>query len=115
MALDEFLIRYKLKVSIEVHMQIAKRIFLFALVNILVITSASIVYGLLVSAGIIPPFGAGIAGLAAFSLVWGMAGSLISLMMSRQMAKWMMKVIGKRASQRPAPIGKLGSIKTVPV
>lgn len=73
-------------------MTMFKRIFLFALVNILVITSVSIIYGILVGAGVIPPFSQGIVGLAVFSLVWGMAGALISLAMSRQMAKWMMRV-----------------------
>lgn len=73
-------------------MAMAKRVFLFILTNILVLLTVQIVYGLAVGAGLIPPFGAGMAGLAAFSLVWGMGGALISLLMSRQMAKWMMKV-----------------------
>ena len=73
-------------------MAMLKRVFLFALVNILVLVTVQVVYGIAVAAGIIPPFGSGVAGLAAFSLIWGMAGALISLAMSRQMAKWMMKV-----------------------
>lgn len=73
-------------------MQMFKRIFLFALVNILVLATVQIVYAVAVSAGLIPPMNSGMAGLAAFSLLWGMGGAFISLLLSRQMAKWMMKV-----------------------
>lgn len=69
-----------------------KRVFLFAVVNILVIATIQIVYGILVAAGIIPPLSTGIGAIAIYSLIWGVAGSFISLMMSRQMAKWMMGV-----------------------
>lgn len=71
-------------------MQIAKRIFLFALVNILVVTTISIVLGVL-GVGRMFPAG-GLAGLAVMCLVWGFAGAFVSLALSRMMAKWMMGV-----------------------
>jgi heat shock protein HtpX len=72
-------------------MQFVKRIFLFALVNILVMTTFTIVLGILGALGfrIMP---GGIAALAVWSLIWGMGGAFISLLLSRQMAKWMMGV-----------------------
>ena len=68
--------------------QIAKRIFLFALVNILVMTTITVILGML-RAGRFFPSG-GLAGLAVFCLVWGFAGAFISLALSRVMAKWFM-------------------------
>jgi len=70
--------------------QLAKRFFLFGLVNILVMFTISLVLGLL-RAGRFFPSG-GLAGLAVFCLVWGFAGALISLALSRVMAKWFMGV-----------------------
>jgi heat shock protein HtpX len=70
--------------------QIGKRIFLFVLVNILVMLTITIVLGLLRVGNYFP---AGhLAGLAVFCLVWGFAGALVSLALSRVMAKWMMGV-----------------------
>src|SRR5713101_3193723 len=68
--------------------QMTKRIFLFALVNILVMVTITVVLGLL-RVGRYFPAG-GLAGLAVFCLVWGFAGAFISLALSRVMAKWMM-------------------------
>jgi heat shock protein HtpX len=70
--------------------QMAKRIFLFALVNILVVTTLTAVLGLLGVGRYIPQGGLG--GLAVFCLVWGFGGAFISLLISRLMAKWMMGV-----------------------
>jgi heat shock protein HtpX len=70
--------------------QIGKRIFLFLVVNILVMLTVTIVLGLL-NVGHYFPQG-GLAGLAVFCLVWGFAGALVSLAISRLMAKWMMGV-----------------------
>jgi heat shock protein HtpX len=70
--------------------QWTKRIFLFAVVNILVMLTITFVLGLL-RAGHYFPRG-GLAGLAVFCLVWGFAGALISLALSRLMAKWFMGV-----------------------
>jgi heat shock protein HtpX len=70
--------------------QMAKRVFLFMLVNLLVVTTISIILGLL-GAGRFMPQG-GLGGLAVLCLVWGFAGALISLALSRLMAKWLMGV-----------------------
>ena len=74
----------------------AKRIFLFALVNILVVTTLSVVLGLLGVGRYIPHsyYGSigGLQGLAIWCLVWGFGGAFISLMISRLMAKWFMGV-----------------------
>jgi len=67
-----------------------KRIVLFLITNILVMLTITIlveVLGLGRGLG-----GGGLAGLMIFCLVWGMAGSLISLALSRVMAKRMMGV-----------------------
>src|SRR5262249_56074262 len=78
--------------STEVLMAWAKRIVLFLITNILVMLTISILVQLL---GLNRGFGA--AGinygeLLVFCFVWGMAGSLISLALSRVMAKQMMGV-----------------------
>jgi len=71
-------------------MQLTKRIFLFALVNILVMVTITVVLGVL-RVGRYFPAG-GLAGLAVFCLVWGFAGAFVSLALSRLMAKWFMGV-----------------------
>ena len=71
-------------------MQMAKRIFLLVLVNILVMTTITVVLGFL-HVGQYFPQGR-LTGLAVFCLVWGFAGAFISLALSRLMAKWMMGV-----------------------
>jgi heat shock protein HtpX len=70
--------------------QFSKRILLFVLVNILVMTTVTLVLGLLGAGHYIPQGGLG--GLAVFCLVWGFAGAFISLLLSRLMAKWLMGV-----------------------
>jgi heat shock protein HtpX len=70
--------------------QMAKRIFLLVVVNILVMTTITVVLGLLRVGNYFPQ--GGLAGLAVFCLVWGFAGAFISLALSRLMAKWMMGV-----------------------
>jgi heat shock protein HtpX len=70
--------------------QMTKRIFLFALVNILVMLTITLVLGLLRVGNYFPR--GGLAGLAVFSLIWGFAGAFISLALSRLMAKWFMGV-----------------------
>ena len=71
-------------------MQMTKRIFLLLVVNILVMTTITLVLGLL-GVGRYFPQG-GLAELAVFCLVWGFGGAFISLALSRVMAKWMMGV-----------------------
>ena len=73
-------------------MKFAKRIFLFLLVNILVVTTISIAMNLLGVQPYLNARGIDYQSLAVFCLIWGMAGSLISLALSRVMAKFMMGV-----------------------
>ena len=70
--------------------QISKRVFLLMLVNILVVTTITIILGLLRVGNYFPQ--GGLAGLAVFCTVWGFGGAFISLAISRLMAKWMMGV-----------------------
>lgn len=76
----------------EVFMKIAKRIFLFVLVNVLIIATISTVLSV---AGIQPYLnakGINYQSLLAFCLIWGFGGAFISLALSKVMAKWMMGV-----------------------
>ncbi len=73
-------------------MAIFKRIFLFLALNFLVILMISIVLNLLNVKPFLTSYGIDIKSLLIFCLVWGMAGALISLSLSRVMAKWMMGV-----------------------
>src|SRR5436190_11881685 len=70
--------------------QIAKRVFLFVMVNVLVVATISIVLSIFhVPARI----GHGnFFGLLIFCFIWCMVGAFISLLLSRVMAKWMMGV-----------------------
>ena len=75
------------------------RITLFILTNLLVVATVSIILSLL---GIGHYQGGGNIGtLAVFCLVWGMTGSIISLLLSKVMAKWTMgiKVIDRTTPQ----------------
>src|SRR6185312_7378999 len=69
-----------------------KRIFLFMIINLLVMTTISILLHLFGVGPYLNRYGLDYGNLAAFCLIWGMGGSLISLMLSRIMAKWMMGV-----------------------
>lgn len=73
-------------------MAIAKRIVLFLLVNFLVIITLSIVLNVLNIKPFLQAHGLDLQSLLIFCLVWGMGGALISLMLSKQMAKWIMGV-----------------------
>jgi heat shock protein HtpX len=70
--------------------QMAKRLVLFLVVNLLVVTTISIVLGLLGVGRYLPQ--GNLSGLAVFCLIYGFAGAFISLALSRVMAKWMMGV-----------------------
>jgi Zn-dependent protease with chaperone function len=70
--------------------QIAKRVFLLVVVNILVMLTITVVLSLLRVNRYFPQGGLG--GLAVICLIWGFAGAFISLALSRLMAKWMMGV-----------------------
>jgi heat shock protein HtpX len=69
-----------------------KRIILFLIVNILVVATISILLSVLGIGSYITSAGIHYAPLLGFCFIWGMVGSLISLMLSKKMAKWMMGV-----------------------
>lgn len=73
-------------------MAIAKRIFLFLVVNILVVTTLSIILSFFNIKPYLSAYGLNYQALMIFCLVWGMGGALISLALSKTMAKWMMGV-----------------------
>ena len=68
----------------------AKRMILFFLVNMAVVATAMIILNLLGVRGYLTPHGMDYSALMIFCFVYGMAGSFISLLLSKQMAKWMM-------------------------
>ncbi len=73
-------------------MAFAKRIFLFLALNFLVILMITIVLNLFNIQPYLNAYGVNYSQLALFCLIWGMGGALISLALSRVMAKWMMGV-----------------------
>lgn len=70
--------------------QIGKRVLLFLLVNILVVLTIGLVAELLGVSKLLPH--GRLTPLIIFSFLWGFSGALISLALSRLMAKWMMGV-----------------------
>lgn len=91
-----------------------KRIGLFILTNIAVIAMVSIVLNLLGVNGYISQYGIEYKSLMIFCLVWGMAGSFISLMLSKFMAKMMMgvKIIDKNDHQFGAIVSTVHRLAT---
>lgn len=73
-------------------MRFAKRIFLFLAVNALVVLTISIVLNLFNVRPFLTAHGLDYRSLMIFCLVWGMGGALISLSLSRVMAKRLMGV-----------------------
>ncbi len=73
-------------------MSVAKRIFLFIALNFLVMITISVVLRLLNVGPYLNSMGLNYISLAIWCLVWGMGGALISLALSRKMAKWAMGV-----------------------
>ena len=69
-----------------------KRVFLFALVNVLVIVTISVTLNLLGVQPYLTARGIDYNALLVFCLIWGMGGAFISLALSRVMAKWAMGV-----------------------
>ncbi len=67
---------------------IVKRIFLFLLLNFLVVMTMNIILTLCGVQPYLRSYGLDYTSLAIFCLLWGMVGSFISLLMSKQMAKW---------------------------
>jgi heat shock protein HtpX len=73
-------------------MRIAKRIFLFLVINFLVLITLSLVLNILNVAPYLSAYGLDYKSLMIFCLIWGMGGAFISLSLSRVMAKWLMGV-----------------------
>lgn len=73
-------------------MALAKRIVLFLLTNFLVLAVISFVIYFFNLQPLLTQQGYNLPTLAVFCLVWGMGGALISLAMSRMIAKWSMGV-----------------------
>jgi len=69
-----------------------KRIFLFLIVNVLIITTISIILNLLNVQPFLNAHGLDYQSLMIFCLIWGFGGAFISLAISRMMAKWMLGV-----------------------
>jgi heat shock protein HtpX len=69
-----------------------KRIFLFLALNMIVVLTISLVLNVLGVRPYLTQRGIDYNSLMIFCLVWGMGGALISLSLSRIMAKWMMGV-----------------------
>lgn len=73
-------------------MATAKRVFLFVVVNILIVVTISLVLSVLGVRPYLSARGIDLQALAVFCLLWGMGGAFVSLALSRVMAKWMMGV-----------------------
>src|ERR1700722_5969134 len=73
-------------------MGFVKRIGLFLIVNILVVSVISFLLYVFNIQPFLAKNGLNIPSLAAFCLIWGMGGAFISLGLSKVMAKWMMGV-----------------------
>lgn len=69
-----------------------KRIFLFVITNILIMTAVTIIFSIFGVGRYIDETGINYQSLMVICLVWGMVGSFISLALSRFMAKMLMKV-----------------------
>ncbi len=73
-------------------MKIAKRIFLFVSVNVLIIATMSVIFSALGIQPYLNSKGISYQTLIIFCVLWGFGGALISLTLSRVMAKWIMGV-----------------------
>lgn len=70
-------------------MALAKRVVLFLIVNFLVVTFISFIVYFFNLQPFLMKNGLNLPTLAVFCLIWGMGGALISLFLSKTMAKWM--------------------------
>lgn len=73
-------------------MKIAKRVFLFMSVNILIIATLSVLMSVLGVQPYLDAKGINYQSLMVFCVLWGFGGAFISLALSKVMAKWMMGV-----------------------
>ncbi len=69
-----------------------RRIFLFFVINALVIFTISILLRIFNVQPFLQAHGMSYTDLLAFCLIWGFGGAFLSLALSRKMAKWMMGV-----------------------
>ncbi len=69
-----------------------KRIFLFMIVNLLIVLTISILLQIFNVQPYLRAYGLDYGQLAIFCFIWGMGGAFISLALSRVMAKWLMGV-----------------------
>jgi heat shock protein HtpX len=112
----------------------AKRILLFLATNIAIVVTLNIVLALLGVAGYIQP-GGGIdyAALMVFCLVWGMGGAVVSLLISRFIAKkamgvrlvdgrtgnadldWLYRTVARLAQQAQLPMPEVGFYESAEV
>lgn len=81
-----------------------KRIFLFVAVNFLVVITISIILNLLGVRPYLNAYGLDYESLAIFCLIWGMGGALISLSLSKVIAKWTMgvKIVNRQTNDPKA-------------
>jgi heat shock protein HtpX len=70
----------------------AKRVFLFVATNIAILVTASIIMAVLSATGLVDTRDGSQGALMVFCLVWGMGASLVSLALSRKIAKWSLGV-----------------------
>ena len=81
-----------------------KRICLFLGLNILIVASVSIICDLLQLRPYLTRTGLDLTSLAIFCMVWGMTASIISLLLSKKIARWMLGVrtlkVGANLSER---------------
>lgn len=76
----------------DVFMRMIRRIFLFLLINMIVVLTLSTVLHVLGVKPYITAHGLDMEALLIFCFIWGVGGALISLALSRKMAKWIMRV-----------------------
>lgn len=69
-----------------------KRVVLFIVINCLVVLTISVILSALNIKPYLTSYGLDYSSLMLFCLIWGMVGALISLSLSRKMAKWLMGV-----------------------
>src|SRR6516165_1766597 len=69
-------------------MKFAKRILLYLGLNLLIVTTISVLLAVFHVQPYLTQYGLDLPSLAVFCLIYGMTGSLMSLAMSRAIAKW---------------------------
>ena len=73
-------------------MNFIKRIFLFILINLLVVLTITTLLNVFKLEPYLSAHGLNINSLAIFCLLWGFIGAFISLLLSKKIAKWAMRV-----------------------